>query len=183
MGAVGLIPYYAFRPDFAGMQDGDDLVLVGTTVGELGASMYLREVLGQEVGAPPPVDLALERKIGDFIRNLILSGQVTVCHDLSDGGLIAAVAEMALASNRGSSLVFRKMDDVHAQLFGEDQARYLVAVKDAAPILAAAKAAGVEASVIGKAGGSDLAVDGLFTLPLAKLRAEHEGWMPGFMGG
>ena len=68
-------------------------------------------------------------------------------------------------------------------LFGEDQARYLVAVKDAAPILAAAQAAGVEAAVIGKAGGEDVAVAGLFTLPLAKLRSEHEGWMPAYMGG
>lgn len=183
VGAVGLIPDYARRADFAGMQDGDALVLIGATVGELGASMYLREVLGQEAGAPPPVDLALERKNGDFVRNLILSGQVTVCHDLSDGGLIAAAAEMALASNRGFSLVFRKLDAVHAQLFGEDQARYLVAVKDAAPILAAAQAAGVEAAVVGKAGGSDLAVEGLFSLPLADLRTAHEGWMPAYMGG
>lgn len=183
VGAVGLIPDYAHRADFAGMQDGDALVLIGATVGELGASMYLREVLGQEAGAPPPVDLALERKNGDFVRNLILSGQVTVCHDLSDGGLIAASAEMGLASNRGFSLVFRKLDDLHAQLFGEDQARYLVAVKDAAPILAAAQAAGVEAAVVGKAGGSDLAVEGLFSLPLADLRTAHEGWMPAYMGG
>lgn len=182
VGAVGLIPDYARRADFAGMQDGDALVLIGATVGELGASMYLREVLGQEAGAPPPVDLALERKTGDLVRNLILSGQVTVCHDLSDGGLIAAATEMALASKRGFSLVFRKLDDVHAQLFGEDQARYLVAVKDAAPILAAAQAAGVEAAVIGRAGGSDLAVEGLFSLPLTDLRTAHEGWMPAYMG-
>ncbi|WP_374653865.1 phosphoribosylformylglycinamidine synthase subunit PurL [Phenylobacterium sp.] len=183
VGAVGLIPDYTYRADFAGMTEGDALVLIGSTVGELGASMYLREVLGREEGAPPPVDLALERKVGDFVRNLILSGQATVCHDLSDGGLIAAAAEMALASNTGLSLGAKDGLAAHAFLFGEDQARYLVAVKDAAPILEAAKAAGVEATVVGKAGGADLAVEGLFTLPLAKLRAEHEGWMPAYMGG
>ncbi|MBS0488354.1 MAG: phosphoribosylformylglycinamidine synthase subunit PurL [Proteobacteria bacterium] len=183
VGAVGLIPDNAHRADFAGMKDGDALVLLGATAGELGASMYLREVLGQEIGAPPSVDLALERKVGDLVRSLILSDQVTVCHDLSDGGLIAAAAEMALASNTGCALKAAASTAPHAYLFGEDQARYLVAVKDAAPILAAAQAAGVEAAVVGKAGGADLAVEGLFTLPLAKLRAEHEGWMPAYMGG
>jgi phosphoribosylformylglycinamidine synthase len=183
VGAVGLIPDYAHRADFAGMKDGDALVLIGSTAGELGASMYLREVQGQEAGAPPPVDLALERKTGDFVRNLILSDQVTVCHDLSDGGLIAAAAEMALASKVGFTLQADGSIPAHALLFGEDQARYLVAVKDAAPILAAAQAAGVEAAVIGKAGGDDVAVAGLFALPLAKLRSEHEGWMPAYMGG
>ena len=63
--------------------------------------MYLREILGREDGAPPPVDLAVERRNGDFVRGLIQSGQVTVVHDLSDGGLIAAAAEMALASSVG----------------------------------------------------------------------------------
>jgi len=183
VGAVGLIPDYAHRADFAGMKDGDALVLIGSTLGELGASMYLREVLGREEGAPPPVDLALERKVGDFVRNLILSDQVTVCHDLSDGGLIAAATEMALASNTGFSLDEKDGLAAHAFLFGEDQARYLIAVKDAAVILQAAKAAGVEAAVVGKAGGADLGVEGLFTLPLAKLRAAHEGWMPAYMGG
>jgi phosphoribosylformylglycinamidine synthase II len=183
VGAVGLIPDYARRADFAGMQEGDALVLLGSTVGELGASMYLREVLGQEAGAPPPVDLALERKIGDFVRGLIVSGQVTVCHDLSDGGLIAAASEMALASNLGFLLASPGSAAPHAFLFGEDQARYLVAVKDAAPVLAAAQAAGVEAAVVGKAGGTEIAVEALLRLPLSDLRQAHEGWMPGFMEG
>ena len=181
VGAVGLIPDYARRADFAGMREGDALVLVGATAGELGASMYLREVLGKEIGAPPSVDLALERKTGDFIRNLILSGQVTVCHDISDGGLIAAAAEMALASNTGCSLRVADSAAPHAFLFGEDQARYLLAVKDPAPILDAARVAGIEAAVVGKAGGQAVAAEGLFSLPLAELRAAHEGWMPSFM--
>ncbi len=181
VGAVGLIPDYAYRADFAGMKEGDALVLLGATVGELGASMYLREVVGKEIGAPPPVDLALERKVGDFVRSLITSAKVTVCHDLSDGGLVAAATEMALASNLGVSLEVPAVTPAHAFLFGEDQARYLVAVKDAAPILAAAASAGVEAAVVGKAGGDAIAVESLFNLRLADLREAHEGWMPGFM--
>ncbi len=176
VGAVGLIADYAHRADFSSMKAGDVLVLVGETAGELGASMYLREVLGREDGAPPRVDLAAERRNGDFVRGLIVSDQVTVAHDLSDGGLIAAAAEMALAAGIGVSLNATGVGD----LFGEDQARYLLAVGDAAPVLAAAKAAGVRAVVIGQAGGEALSGPG-FDLPLAKLRDAHEGWMPGFM--
>ena len=181
VGGVGLIEDYARHADFSGMKAGDALVLVGETHGSLGASMYLREVLGREDGAPPPVDLALERKNGDFVRNLISSNQVSVVHDLSDGGLIAGVADMALASSVGATLQLPYDSVVHGELFGEDQARYLIAVADPEPVLRAAQAAGVVAAVVGQAGGDDLAVDGLFALPLARLRTAHEGWMPGFM--
>jgi phosphoribosylformylglycinamidine synthase len=182
VGGVGLITDYARRADFAGLKAGDALVLLGETRGELGASMYLREVLGREDGAPPPVDLAQERKVGDFIRNLILSGQVSAVHDLSDGGLIAAAAEMALASGVGARMTLPAGLPPHAALFGEDQARYLAAVANGYELLAAARAAGVPAAIVGQAGGEDLAVDGLFALPLARLREAHEGWMPDFMG-
>ncbi|MFN3513570.1 MAG: phosphoribosylformylglycinamidine synthase subunit PurL [Phenylobacterium sp.] len=182
VGAVGLIADYARRADFAGLKAGQALVLVGETRGELGSSMYLREVLGREDGAPPPVDLAQERKVGDFIRNMILSGQVSVVHDLSDGGLIAAAAEMALASGVGVSLSPGEEIPAHAFLFGEDQARYLVAVDAAEPVLKAAAEAGLAAVVVGQAGGDALAAEGLLRLPLDRLRKAHEGWMPAFMG-
>jgi phosphoribosylformylglycinamidine synthase II len=182
VGAVGLIADYARRADFSSMKSGDALVLVGETKGELGASMYLRELLGREDGAPPPVDLAVERRNGDFVRNLIQSGQVSVVHDLSDGGLIATLAEMALAAKVGAQLLVD--DDLPPQgwLFGEDQARYLIATPAPDALLAAAEASGVPARIVGEAGGDVLARPGLFSIDLAKLRTAHEGWMPGFMG-
>ncbi|WP_374575663.1 phosphoribosylformylglycinamidine synthase subunit PurL [Phenylobacterium sp.] len=182
VGGVGLLEDYANRADFSGMKPGFSLVLVGETHGWLGASMYLREILGREDGAPPPVDLYLERRTGDFVRGLIAQGQASVVHDLSDGGLIAAVAEMALASGVGATLQLAYDSVAHAELFGEDQARYLIAVADPDPILKAAVHADLPAAVVGQAGGEDLAVDGLFSLPLKKLRAAHEGWMPAYMG-
>ncbi|WP_332772443.1 phosphoribosylformylglycinamidine synthase subunit PurL [Phenylobacterium sp.] len=182
VGAVGLLKDSSLRADFSGMKAGDALVLIGETRGELGASMYLREILGREDGAPPPVDLALERKTGDFIRNLILSRQAVVVHDLSDGGLIAAAGEMALASKVGVRLTISAELPAHAALFGEDQARYLLAAPNGYELLSAAKAAGLPAAIVGQAGGEDLAVDGVFTLPLARLREAHEGWMPAYMG-
>ncbi|HXA40195.1 MAG TPA: phosphoribosylformylglycinamidine synthase subunit PurL [Phenylobacterium sp.] len=182
VGAVGLIADYARRADFSSMKPGDTLILIGETTGELGASMYLREILGREDGAPPPVDLAVERRNGDFVRSLILSGQVSAVHDLSDGGLVAALAEMALASKVGAQLLAEADAPDHAWLFGEDQARYLVATSAPSALLAAAAASGAPARVVGEAGGDALARPGLFSLSLDALRAAHEGWMPGFMG-
>ncbi|MEO7026166.1 MAG: phosphoribosylformylglycinamidine synthase subunit PurL, partial [Caulobacteraceae bacterium] len=181
IGAVGLLADYSRRADYASLREGDTLLLVGETRGELGASLYLREVLGREDGAPPAVDLAAERRNGDFVRELIRSGGVTTVHDLSDGGLAVAAAEMAMASGVGVTLS-HPADPAHGVLFGEDQARYLLASAAPDPIVAAAAAAGVAISVAGHAGGDAFAVEGLFTLPLERLRAAHEGWMPAFIG-
>jgi phosphoribosylformylglycinamidine synthase len=182
VGGVGLIADYARRADFAGMKPGDALILVGETRGELGQSMYLRELAGREDGAPPPVDLAVEKRNGDFVRNLIQSGQVHVVHDLSDGGLIAAVAEMALASDVGAELKAPDEVPLHAFLFGEDQGRYLIATRAAEALLAAAEAAEIPAHVIGEACNDVLALPGVFSLDLSRLRSAHEGWMPQYMG-
>jgi phosphoribosylformylglycinamidine synthase len=169
------------------LKDGQTLVLIGASTGELGASVYLRDLLGREEGAPPPVDLAQERRNGDLVRGLILDGLTTVVHDLSDGGLLIAAAEMAMASNTGMFLTLPGDLPDHAQLLGEDQARYLVAlfVSDLDTLDSRALAAGVAYSVIGQAGGCELAVQGLggllFALDLEDLRLAHEGWMPAFM--
>ncbi|MFN5615277.1 MAG: phosphoribosylformylglycinamidine synthase subunit PurL [Brevundimonas sp.] len=187
VGGVGLLKNYDIVCGFSGMAEGDTLVLIGQTAGELGASMYLREVLGREDGAPPPVDLALERKTGDFVRGLIEGGELTVVHDLSDGGLIGAAADMALASDCGVVLDASSAAHAHVLLFAEDQARYLVATAAPQTILDAAREAGLHASVVGHAVGTDFASAGpkgeLFRIPLAHLREMHESWMPTWMEG
>ena len=163
------------------MRADDDLVLIGTNHGELGASLYLRECLGREDGAPPPVDLMLERKTGDFVRRLIMSGKARTVHDLSDGGLVVAAAEMALASNVGVTLTATSATHAHAFLFGEDQARYLIATPHSGALVSAAKADGLHVAVVGRAGGAAFASQGLFSLPLETLRAAHEAWLPAYM--
>ena len=185
VGGVGLIPDYDRRAGFSGLQPSDRILLVGQTHGELGASLYLRELFGREDGAPPSVDLALEKKNGDFVRCLIRSGQVRVVHDLSDGGLICAAAEVALALGVGMNLVSDTGLPIHAELFGEDQARYLIAAPaDIARQIAHDGAkAGVVVSDIGVAGGHDLVVDGVLSVALGDLREAHEGWMPAYMSG
>jgi len=160
-----------------------DLVLIGASHGWLGQSLWLREIAGREEGAPPPVDLAAERAAGDFVRTQILSGAVRACHDVSDGGLLVAVAEMALAGGVGVRLSTGPRDiPGHAYWFGEDQGRYVLAVADTPALLRAAEAAGVPAVRIGHSGGADLTVPDGGTISLARLRAAHERFFPTWMG-
>ena len=181
VGAVGLLADYADHAGFSSLKDGDTLILIGESHGELGASLYLRELLNREDGAPPPVDLAAERANGDFVRNLIKSRQVTAVHDLSDGGLAVAAAEMALASNIGLTLNATSNTHAHPYLFGEDQARYLVGARNPEAILDAAKAVGIHAIVAGVVGGDAFASKELFTIPLPRLREANERWLPEYM--
>jgi phosphoribosylformylglycinamidine synthase len=187
VGAVGLLQDYDRRAGYGALKAGQVLVLVGASTGELGSSIYLRDILGREEGAPPPVDLAAELRNGQLVRSLILDGYTSVVHDLSDGGLLIAAAEMTMASKVGAMLTLSGDLADHAALLGEDQARYLIALDRANldHLDSAAEAAGVPYEVIGQAGGCELAVQGrgglLFALDLDDLSAAHEGWMPRFM--
>ncbi len=165
------------------LQPGLDLVLVGATQGWLGQSLWLREIAGREDGPPPPVDLVAERRNGDFVRGEILGGRVRACHDVSDGGLLIAVAEMALGGRVGATLAAPPAGVApHAYWFGEDQARYMLAVADADAVLAAAGAAGVPAMRLGHAGGEHLTLPGGVAISLKELRAAHERFFPAWMG-
>jgi len=184
IGAVGLIDDLGQRVDLALKEADEALVLIGETRGHLGASLYLRDVLGRREGDAPPVDLAAERRHGDFVRGLIRDGQLTAVHDLSDGGLAVALAEMALAGGLGAVLEPGPPDlPLAAWLFGEDQARYLVAARDAAPVLEAAEALGVPAVAVGRAGGDALILPGGRPISLNELRRARENWLPAYMGG
>jgi len=178
---VGLIEDHALRADFASMKGGDTLLLLGVSRGELGSSLYLRECLGREDGAPPPVDLAAERRNGDFVRAAIQARMVSAVHDLSDGGLVVAAAEMALASDVGVSLDATSAAHAHAFLFGEDQGRYLIATDGAERLVARAHEAGVPVATVGVAGGDAFASGPLYSIPLARLRRAYEDWMPAYM--
>jgi phosphoribosylformylglycinamidine synthase subunit PurL len=182
IGGVGLIGDAGRAVDLALKRDGDTLVLIGETRGHLGASLYLREILGREAGPPPPVDLAAERRNGDFVRTEIRSRRVVACHDLADGGLFVAIAEMAMAGGRGVVL-----DPLPpglpraAALFGEDQGRYLAETAEPDALLAAARAAAVPARVIGTVGGVALTLPDGGAISVDALRAANEAWLPAYL--
>jgi phosphoribosylformylglycinamidine synthase len=142
----------------------------------------LREIAGRQDGAPPPVDLEIERRHGELVRDLIAKGHVSACHDVSDGGLLIALAEMALAGDIGLSLARADQDaPAHGYWFGEDQGRYVVATGDPGKVLAAARDAGAGAAAIGRAGGDTLTVDDGEPISMADLRRAHETWLPAYM--
>lgn len=184
IGGVGLIDDVKKSVGVAFRGEGRALILVGQTQGWLGQSMYLREICGREEGAPPPVDLAAERRNGDAVRKLILSDHVESCHDLSDGGLLIALAEMAMAGGVGAHLDAAPAGvPAHGLWFGEDQARYILACVEGAAgdVLKALDAAGVPARRIGVTGGDALKVDIDASISVSELSKAHEGWLPGFM--
>jgi phosphoribosylformylglycinamidine synthase subunit PurL len=182
IGGVGLIEDVAMAVDLRFKAEGEAVILIGRTQGHLGASLFLREIAGSEEGAPPPVDLAAERANGDFVRGRILDGTVTSCHDLSDGGLLIALAEMAMAGGRGVKIeALPRNLPLHAAYFGEDQARYLVTTKAPDALLAAAKSAGVKALRIGTTGGTALTGPGLGSIPVAELVRINAEWLPRYM--
>jgi phosphoribosylformylglycinamidine synthase len=186
VGGVGLIDDLDHMVGVAWKADGLALVLVGECTGWLGCSLYLREIVGREEGAPPPVQLSAERRNGDWVRRHIRDGHIEACHDLSDGGLLVAVAEMILASDIGCSVdIPADAASVAGWLFGEDQARYLLAVRadDLGGVLDSASIEGVVARVIGSTGGDGLNLSGHPPISLAELRSAHEGWLPAFMAG
>jgi len=185
VGGVGLIEDVTRLASIALGRAGETLLLVGESRGHLGSTLYLRELHGREDGPPPPVDLAAERRHGDFVRGLIEAGRLTTCHDLSDGGLLVGVAEMAMAGGIGASLEPPAGLPAHAWLFGEDQGRYVLAVAgEAVPaILAEAAKAGVPIQAIGRTEGHSLTLPGGHTISVDELRQVHEAWLPGYMAG
>jgi phosphoribosylformylglycinamidine synthase II len=186
IGGVGIIDDLERRATADALKPGEVLVLVGETSGHLGQSIYARDLfkLG---GAAPKVDLALEKKNGDFVRTLIADGLVRAAHDLSDGGLAIAAAEMALGSDVGVSLGYQGDLDDAAFLYAEDQARYLIAVtpNNVEELDKRARAAGVSYLVVGEAGGREISYLGASgareRVSLEDLRKAHEGWLPAYM--
>ncbi|MGB7076453.1 MAG: phosphoribosylformylglycinamidine synthase subunit PurL [Xanthobacteraceae bacterium] len=183
IGGVGLIDDFTKSMTLPFKAEGEAILLIGESRGWLGQSIYLRDLCGREEGAPPPVDLAAERRHGDFVRQLIHDGSVTAVHDVSDGGLLVALAEMAMASGIGAVLEGNAGLPAHAFWFGEDQARYVVTAKDGNAIMQRAKSADVPLLRIGATGGAVLAVDGERLLPVHDLKHRFESWLPTYMAG
>jgi phosphoribosylformylglycinamidine synthase II len=186
IGGVGLLSDFSKSASIGFKAADEMIVLLGETKGWLGQSLYLREICSREEGAPPPVDLMAERRAGDFVRGLIDEQRVTAVHDISDGGLIVTVAEMALAGNIGARLYGAPAFlTEHGFWFGEDQARYVVTIKpeQADELAARAKAAGVPIRRIGLTHGNALTLPGEREILLDKLRERHEGWLPAYMAG
>jgi phosphoribosylformylglycinamidine synthase len=185
IGGVGLIEDVNNDTTSAGFTaEGEAILLIGNTSGHLGRSMLLRVFSDnyRDAGAPPPVDLEAERRNGDFVRDLIVGDRVSACHDVSDGGLLVAAAEMALLGSIGAEISLPTTGiPAFAWLFGEDQSRYITTTSAPEEVLAAANSAGVPAIMIGTTGGPQLTVGDSNSISLSELRHAHESWFPEYM--
>ncbi|HEX8840842.1 MAG TPA: phosphoribosylformylglycinamidine synthase subunit PurL [Sphingomicrobium sp.] len=204
IGGVGLLEDWEKSATIAFKAEDHAIVVLGgnsleildedETLGELGSSvsqsLWLREIVGIKNGPSPAVDLEKERRTGEFVRKLILDGHVTAVHDVSDGGVAVALAEMALAGGIGATVA--TMGRTTLDAFAEDQGRYVVTCpwsdrESWAAFEAQARGAGITASWIGGTGGSTLSwTDGedaaIANVSLADLCAAHESFFPKLMG-
>ncbi|MFZ5731341.1 MAG: phosphoribosylformylglycinamidine synthase subunit PurL [Pseudomonadota bacterium] len=186
IGGVGLLDEFTKSATLAFKAADEAILLIGDTQGWLGQSLYLRDVCGREEGAPPPVDLAAERRNGDVVRGMIHAGTATAVHDIADGGLLVAIAEMAMAGKIGARLDAPPSSIVpHAWWFGEDQARYIVTVPadQVHAVLLKMNAVGVPCVRIGTTKGSSIAIDGEKAVDVKKLETVFESWLPDYMAG
>jgi phosphoribosylformylglycinamidine synthase subunit PurL len=181
IGGVGLVADVTKTASPAFKTAGHDVLLVGGAPGWLGRSAWLSVVAGREEGAPPPVDLAAERRNGEFVFSLIAAGRVRALQDLSDGGLAVALAEMAMAGGVGATVAATGPE--HAFFFGEDQGRYVLSAAAAETTAIAEEAArlGVLVLRIGVTGGEALRLGAAAPIGLAALRKAHESWFPDAM--
>ncbi|WDR05462.1 phosphoribosylformylglycinamidine synthase subunit PurL [Devosia rhodophyticola] len=192
IGGVGLIPDWGKMARTGFAQPGDLILLFGAPPAwgtHLGQSIYMRDLHDRRDGPPPPVDLAHERRTGDFVRGLIRSGKATAVHDLSDGGLAIGLAEMAISSGIGAKIAQLEGVDPIPTWFGEDQGRYLVTVRDDMDVdaftalMGEVEAAGIFAPWIGTTGGGELVLGKARPIPVKKLQEAHEFWFPDYMRG
>jgi phosphoribosylformylglycinamidine synthase subunit PurL len=195
IGAIGLLKDWSKSATIGFKAEGDWIVLLNPARGDLGQSLWLREILGREEGPPPTVNLDVERHYGRLVQELIADEIVNAVHDISDGGLLVTVTEMALASSKGATLSpigapWTNWDQcITSTLFAEGQGSYILTLDgsglpDAETALIYLKQLGLdsEAILIGKVMGGSIDILSHASIPLATLRTAHEGFFPALMG-
>jgi phosphoribosylformylglycinamidine synthase len=181
IGGVGLLDDWQKSATIAFKREGEALLLLGHSTGHVGQSLWLEVCHGRREGEPPAVDLAGERRLGELVRQLIAAGLVSAVHDISDGGALVAIAEMALAGSIGARLNLPTAANPAAIVFGEDQGRILVTTSDPDTVAARASASNIFTARVGETGGAAVEGPG-FSASLADLRTAHEGFFPRLMG-
>jgi len=178
IGGVGVMQDVTKAVGIAFKGDGETVFVLGETKGHIGQSLYLREIFGKEEGSVPSVNLQDERKRGEFVRTLIAEGLVSSCHDVSDGGLLVALAEMAMPKAVGIVL---EEEGNAAFWFGEDQGRYVLTTKLPEAVEKKAKAQGLPLLKLGQTGGTDIKLPDSESMDVRSLRDAHETFLPEYM--
>ena len=181
IGAVGLLVDHRLHVNHAFKREDEAIIVVGDTYGHLGASLWMQVVKGSPGGPPPTVNLAAEKRNGEFIIEEIQAKRLTACHDVSDGGILVTVTEMAIAGGIGAELAPISVDFLHSWGFGEDQARYIVTTKDPNALLNRASNRGIQATYIGVTGGDLMVLPTKEQQKISILKDLNESWLPKLM--
>ncbi|HAD73882.1 MAG TPA: phosphoribosylformylglycinamidine synthase subunit PurL [Alphaproteobacteria bacterium] len=186
IGMVGVIDDVSQAVGIGVTQAGTSLFIVGQETssddGWLGCSLYARSIAGRDGGAPPPVTIAEEARNGTFIREQIALQHISACHDISDGGLVVAVAEMVMAGTKGATIQMPETATLHGWAFGEDQGRYIVAVQNPDGFSLAATAASVPVALLGTVtDGAELKCGNEAPISVSDLRTVNEAFLPDLM--
>ena len=181
IGGVGLLDDYKNSVGLKFDDNGESIFLIGDTRGHLGQSIYLREIEKLECGSPPVVNLESERSNGDCVRKLIINQKITACHDVSDGGVLVSLAEMAMVSNVGIEVYDLSGDiPIHYWGFGEDQGRYIIVTGQDSYVIDECKFANVSINRIGKAYGKDFIFNNQ-RMSVESMKENNESWLPNYM--
>jgi phosphoribosylformylglycinamidine synthase len=181
IGGVGILEDASKMLTVAFKNSGETIIRIGEMEGHLGSSLYQYEILKDKTPyAPPAVDFEIERAHAKFILFLAEKGWISACHDVSDGGQLVAIAEMAMAGNIGANL---DIATSISRAFGEDQGRYIITAsgENAERVLAKAPEFGVSANVIGETGGDSLVL-GESSVKVSELKNISEATLPKFLG-
>jgi phosphoribosylformylglycinamidine synthase subunit PurL len=186
IGGVGVLEDVSKMATIGFKAEGQAIYVISGQDGCLGQTLWLREIHDQEAGSPPSVDLVIERRAGEFVREVIARQLVSAVHDVSDGGVLVGLVEMCLSGNVGAVL-----DDSYehsaAWLFGEPQATYIVSLDTGCfdDFVSLADDHGIDVLPLGVTGGASLACGDSFgqgfEVPLADLRAAHESFFRDWM--
>ena len=171
---------------FAPYRAGDDIVVVGDVRPELGGSEWAAVVHGLDGGMPPAADLERAKATHDVVAELVRERAVHGIHDVSDGGLAVALAEMAIAGEVGARVELNFDGCTPAEAcFAESASVFVLSVdpERSAEVLGRIAATGVPAQVIGVAGGSELTAAGVFSLPLGDAATAWREALPRAMAG
>ena len=187
IGMIGIIDDWQNAVGAGLTETGNALFVIGQTAetrdGWLGCSVYAREISGREGGAPPSVVPELEGRHGTLVRRAIADGLIDAAHDISDGGLLVALAEMVMTGQCGAKIALPDSDTLHGWAFGEDQARYILAVRDAAAFRTLCEGAGIDAVQIGETiSETQLTAGSLPPISKEEMVRWHTGPIPDLMG-
>ena len=164
-------------------RENDNIIILGETKGHLCQSIYAYEIFEDSKGLPPKVDLLMEKKIGDTVRDLVKKLKIDTVHDISDGGLLIALTEMSVSGNIGFDLNVNQNTLDNGFLFGEDQGRYIISVEDKnlSETIEYIEKNNISYSSIGKSCGNKIIIDKNNEADIEEIRDLYENWFENYL--